>query len=75
MNLTLPEKERIQALIEEGVARSADRLGKLSRTQWGVMSSSTNEIRVVRLLSWFHSVRWPNSPPMKRSFFPGCAHM
>ena len=54
MNLTLPEKERIQALIEEGVTRSADRLGKLSRTQWGVMSSSTNEMPVVRLLSWFH---------------------
>lgn len=54
MNLTIPEKERIQALIEEGVARSADRLGKLSHTQWGVMSSSTNEIPVVRLLSWFH---------------------
>lgn len=54
MNLTVQEKERIQALIEEGVARSADRLGKLSRTQWGVMSSSTNEIPVVRLLSWFN---------------------
>ncbi|MBI3297302.1 MAG: hypothetical protein HYZ75_03995 [Elusimicrobia bacterium] len=53
MNLTLAEKERIQGLIEEGVTRSADRLGKLSRTQWGVMSSSTNEIPVVRLLSWF----------------------
>lgn len=54
MNLTVQEKERIQALIEEGVSRSADRLGKLSHTQWGVMSSSTNEIPVVRLLSWFN---------------------
>lgn len=54
MNLTVAEKERIQGLIEEGVTRSADRLGKLSRTQWGVVSSSTNEIPVVRLLSWFH---------------------
>ncbi|MDE2291422.1 MAG: hypothetical protein KGL53_05010 [Elusimicrobia bacterium] len=53
MALTLAERERIQALIEEGVSRSTDRLGKLSRTQWGVMSSSTNEIPAVRLLSWF----------------------
>ncbi|MBI2362055.1 MAG: hypothetical protein HYV15_01545, partial [Elusimicrobia bacterium] len=54
MNLTLAEKERIQALVEEGVSRSTDRLGKLSHTQWGVVSSSTNEIPVVRLLSWFN---------------------
>ena len=27
------------------------------------------------LVSWFHSFHWPNSPPMNRSFLPGCAHM
>ncbi|TBR24045.1 hypothetical protein EPO15_04790 [bacterium] len=57
MNLSVREMERIQALIEEGVVRSTDRLGKLSRTQWGVMSSSTNEIPAVRLLSWFQRAK------------------
>lgn len=57
MNLSTREMERVQALIEEGVVRSTDRLGKLSRTQWGVMSSSTNEIPAVRLLSWFQRAK------------------
>ncbi len=57
MNLTLAEKERLTSLIEEGVVRSTDRLGKLSRTEWGVMSSSTNEMPAVRLLSWFNRVK------------------
>lgn len=57
MNLSVREMERIQALIEEGVARSTDRLGKLSHTQWGVVSSSTNEIPAVRLLSWFQRAK------------------
>lgn len=57
MNLSPREMERVQALIEEGVVRSTDRLGKLSRTQWGVMSSSTNEIPAVRLLSWFQRAK------------------
>ena len=57
MGLTLPEKERLTALIEEGVVRSTDRLGKLSHTTWGVMSSSTDEMPAVRLLSWFNRVR------------------
>lgn len=60
MNLSLAEKERIQALVEEGVSRSTDRLGKLSHTQWGVVSSSTNEIPVVRLLSWFNREASPH---------------
>lgn len=57
MNLTVREMERVQSLIEEGVGRSADRLGKLSRTQWGVMSSSTSEMPAVRLLSWFQRAK------------------
>src|SRR5437762_5217160 len=28
-----------------------------------------------RLTSWFHSFRWPNSPPMKSSFLPGCPYI
>ena len=57
MNLSVREMERIQALIEEGIGRATDRLGKLSRTEWGVMSSSTNEIPAVRMLSWFQRAK------------------
>lgn len=57
MSLTFSEKETITRLIGEGVVRSADRLGKLSRAQWTVMSSNTDEVPVVRLMSWFHSVK------------------
>ena len=28
-----------------------------------------------RLRSWLHSCSWASSPPMNRSFLPGCAHM
>ncbi len=45
--------ETFTALIEEGVANSAEALAKMSRTEWGVVSSSTKEIPAVRLLSWF----------------------
>lgn len=51
--LSLPEKERVASLIEGGVSRAADKLGRLSRTEWGVVSSSTDEVPIVRLLSSF----------------------
>lgn len=57
MNLTPAEKERVTRLIEEGVVRSTDRLGRMSRTEWSVMASSTNEIPAVRMLSWFRRSR------------------
>jgi chemotaxis protein CheY-P-specific phosphatase CheC len=53
MNLTLEEKQKVTRLIEEGIVRSTDRLGKMSKTEWAVMSSSTNEVPAVRMLSWF----------------------
>ena len=53
MSLTLAQKENLTRLIEAGVNRSAELLGKMSRTQWGIMASSLNEMPVVRLLSWF----------------------
>lgn len=67
MALSLRERERIQALIEEGVVRATDRLGKLSHTQWGVMSSSTDEIPAVRLLSWFARAKEPHVAAMLRA--------
>jgi len=57
MNLTPEEKETITRLIEEGVTRSTERLSKMSRTEWAVMSSSTNEIPAVRMLAWFQRSR------------------
>ncbi len=53
MNLTLEEKDIITRLLEEGVSHAAERLGKMSRTEWGIMTSSIKEIPPVRLLSWF----------------------
>ncbi|MFH1725523.1 MAG: hypothetical protein ABII00_13010 [Elusimicrobiota bacterium] len=60
MSLTLREREKITGLIEEGVVMSADRLGKMSRTEWGVMSSSTNEFPAVRLLTRFTRSKEPH---------------
>lgn len=57
MDLTFSERTRLKRLIWEGVTRSADRLGKLSRTQWGVLSLNTDEVQVVQLLSWFHGAK------------------
>jgi chemotaxis protein CheY-P-specific phosphatase CheC len=51
--LSLGEKETVTRLLEAGVTVSTDRLGKMSGTQWGVMSSSIKEMPVVRMLSWF----------------------
>jgi len=48
------QKWKVTRLIEAGVAHSAELLGLMSKTQWGIMTSSVNEIPVVRLISWFH---------------------
>ena len=60
MELNPKSRQLFTSLIEEGVSRSADALGKMSRTEWGVISSSTNEIPAVRLLSWFHRDKTPH---------------
>lgn len=53
MNLTLKEKEVLTRSLEAGVRRSAGKLEKMSKSQWGIMSSSVKEIPPVWLLSWF----------------------
>lgn len=53
MSLNLKETETLTRLLETGTVRSADLLGKMSRTEWGVMSSSIKEMSVVRVLAWF----------------------
>jgi chemotaxis protein CheY-P-specific phosphatase CheC len=53
MDLSTQNRELFTSLIEKGVSRSAEALGRMSRTEWGIMSASTNEIPAVRLLSWF----------------------
>ncbi|PCI34845.1 MAG: hypothetical protein COB53_11540 [Elusimicrobia bacterium] len=60
MNLKPESLEIFTGLIEEGVSRSADALAKMSRTEWGVMSSSTKEIPAVRMLSWFDKSKVPH---------------
>ncbi|MBI5242583.1 MAG: hypothetical protein HY922_02725 [Elusimicrobia bacterium] len=60
MNLTLAQKETVTRLIESGVGRSTDLLGRMSHTKWGIVTSSINEIPVVRLLSWFQRDNGPH---------------
>ncbi|MFA5137832.1 MAG: hypothetical protein WC728_01275 [Elusimicrobiota bacterium] len=54
MNLTLQEKDSLTRQLETGAARASEKLGKLSKTEWGIMTSSIKEIPPVRLLSWFN---------------------
>jgi chemotaxis protein CheY-P-specific phosphatase CheC len=54
MNLTLQEKDALTRQLETGVSRASEKLGKLSKTEWGIMTSSIKEIPPVRLLSWFN---------------------
>jgi len=54
MTLTLAQKAAFTRLMDAGIRRSAELLGKMSDTKWGIMASSLNEISAVRLLSWFH---------------------
>ena len=54
MILTLAQKAAFTRLMEAGISRSADLLGKMSNTKWGIVASSLNEITAVRLLTWFH---------------------
>jgi len=53
MKLRSGQKEVLSRLLEVGVTRSAELLGKMSRTKWSVVASSVSEIPVVRLLTWF----------------------
>lgn len=53
MSLTLQEKDTLTRQLETGAGRASERLGKMSKTEWGIMTSSIKEIPPVRLLSWF----------------------
>jgi len=53
MILTLQEQDTLTRLLEMGVVRASERLGKMSHTEWGIMTSTIKEIPPVRLLSWF----------------------
>ncbi|MFC1679766.1 hypothetical protein ACFL2T_06100 [Elusimicrobiota bacterium] len=57
MNLTLGQRDAIARHLQTGVTRCGERLAKMSGTEWGVMSTSVNEIPAVRLLSWFHRTK------------------
>lgn len=67
MELSKQEKETVTRLIEAGVMRSTDRLGKLSHTEWGVTSSSIKVMPVVRVLSWFSRSKSPHVAALFRS--------
>jgi len=60
VNLTLAQKEIVTRLIESGVNRSTELLGRMSHTKWGIVTSSINEIPVVRLLSWYQRENAPH---------------
>jgi len=59
VNMSEVQKEKVTRLLESGVAHSTELLGLMSKTQWGIMTSSVNEIPVVRLLSWFQREKSP----------------
>lgn len=67
MELSEREKRTVTRLIEDGVVRSTDRLGKLSHTEWSVTSSSIKEMPVVRVLSWFARSKSPHVAALFRS--------
>jgi len=60
MMLTLQEQDTLTRLLETGVVRASERLGKMSHTEWGIMTSTIKEIPPVRLLSWFNRNATPH---------------
>ncbi|MFH2202452.1 MAG: hypothetical protein ABIJ96_05025 [Elusimicrobiota bacterium] len=50
MSLSEEEKQSLIKLLEVGVERSSERLGKMSKTQWDITTASTKEIAEERLL-------------------------
>lgn len=53
MSLQPSERDLIVGLIQAGVETGTKRLGDMSRTEWGVNFSDTQEMSPVRVLSWF----------------------
>lgn len=50
MSLSTEAKQRLIGLLEVGIERSSERLGKMSKTEWDIATSSTKEIAEDRLL-------------------------
>lgn len=61
------EKKRIEQLLEEGVALSADKLGELSNTPWDIVSTSVEEMPVIKVLSLFKNDPTPHLAAHLRS--------
>lgn len=53
MSLTDRDRRAISDLMRTGVVRTTERLEKITRAKWGVMSSSVREVLPVQLLSSF----------------------
>lgn len=53
MGLSEQQRRTIQDYIAAGVSRCTDRIEKMSHKPWGMMSSSTQEMTAVGMLSWF----------------------
>lgn len=53
MPLSLKKRRIVQEHVSSGIARCAGKLEKLSRCEWGLMSSGTAEMTAVGMLSWF----------------------
>ena len=53
MGLSVKEQETLSKFMAIGVARTTERLEKITRTKWGIMSSSVNEVAPIHLLTNF----------------------
>lgn len=61
------EKKRIEELLETGVTLSADKLGELSNTPWNIVSTSVEEMPVIKMLSLFAKDKTPHLAAHLRS--------
>ncbi len=67
ISFSTEEKKRIEQLMEEGVALSADKLGELSNTPWDIVSTSVEEMPVIKVLSLFKDDDTPHLAAHLRS--------
>ena len=66
------EKKKIEDLLETGVALSADKLAELSNTPWSIVSTSVEEMPVIKVLTIFKDDATPHlgAPLKSRSMLP-----
>lgn len=53
MGMKLQERRAIQEYIQVGISRCTEKIEKLSKTQWGLMTNGAQELTAVGMLSWF----------------------